>query len=64
MNVFVGELPPPYGGVAVKDKLMFQQIYEPSGVKMIDLVECKWEPWKIPIVGINLVVSLLRAEHV
>ena len=33
MNVFVGELPPPYGGVAVKDKLMFQQIYEPSGVK-------------------------------
>ena len=26
MNVFVGELPPPYGGVAVKDKLMFQQM--------------------------------------
>ena len=44
MNVFVGDLPPPYGGVAVKDKLMFQQIYEPSGVKMINLVECKWKP--------------------
>ena len=64
MNVFVGELPPPYGGVAVKDKLMFQQIYEPSGVKMINLVECKWKPWKTPIVGGNLIASLLRAEHV
>lgn len=64
MNVFVGELPPPYGGVAVKDKLMYQQIYEPTGMQMINLVECKWKRWKIPVIGLKLMISLFRAEHV
>lgn len=64
MNIFVGELPPPYGGVAVKDKLLFQEVYESVGVKMINLVECKWKPWKIPLIGIKLIIMLLIANHV
>lgn len=64
MNVFIGELPPPYGGVAVKDKLMYHAIYEPVGVKFLNLVECKWKPWKIPIVGVYLIYYMFIAEHI
>ena len=64
MNVFIGELPPPYGGVAVKDKILYQEVYKSSGVKMLNLVECKWKPWKIPIIGIKLIILILVADNV
>ncbi len=64
MNVFIGELPPPYGGVAIKDKLLFQEVYSPIGVKMLNLVECKWKPWKIPCIGVKLVIYMFLSEHV
>lgn len=64
MNLFIGELPPPYGGVAVKDKLVYKEVYEPSGVKMLNLVECKWKPYMIPVVGVKMLWGLARAEHV
>ncbi len=63
MNAFIGELPPPYGGVAIKDKLLLNEIYAPIGVKMVDLVECKRKPWKIPLIGLRLVWYLLIANH-
>lgn len=64
MNLFIGELPPPYGGVAVKDKLVYQEVYEPAGVKMLNLVECKWKIHKIPIIGIKMFWGLMWAKHV
>lgn len=64
MKIFIGELPPPFGGVAVKDKLMFQEVYQPAGVKMLNLVECKWKPWKIPIIGVKLIWVSAVAEQV
>lgn len=64
MNLFIGELPPPYGGVAVKDKLVYQEVYKSAGVKMLNLVECKWKPYKTPIVGLKMLWGLLRAKHV
>ena len=64
MNVFIGELPPPYGGVAVKDKLMYHEVYKPAGVKFLNLVECKWKPWKIPWIGFKLIWYLLIADNV
>ncbi len=64
MNVFIGEMPPPFGGVAVKDKILYQEVYRSAGVKMLNLVECKWKPWKIPLVGLELLWLLLIADNV
>lgn len=64
MNVFIGELPPPYGGVTVKDQLLLNEIYKASGIKMLDLVECKRRPYKIPLVGLKLIWRLLVSKNV
>ncbi len=64
MNLFVGEFPPPYGGVAIKDKILYCDVYKPMGVKMINLVECKWRPYMTPFVGISLLWGLATARHV
>ena len=64
MNVFIGELPPPYGGVTVKDQLLQSEVYGPHFVKMLDLAECRRKPLKIPIVGLGLIFRLLVAQNV
>lgn len=46
---------------AVKDKLIFEEIYAPARVKFLNLVECKWEPWKIPFFGIKLLGYMFSA---
>lgn len=64
MNLFVGEFPPPYNGVSVKNMLLYQQVYSLSDIKIIDLLECKRMPYRIPIVGMRLVWGLLVADYV
>lgn len=39
--VFICELPPPFGGVTIKDKLLLQYIMDWDLVEVIDLYECK-----------------------
>lgn len=64
MNVFVGELPPPYGGVAIKDKLLYKEIYESADVKFLDLMECKRRPLILPFIALRLIWYMAVAEHV
>lgn len=48
--VFICELPPPFGGVTIKDKLLLQSVMDSETVEVIDLYECKRKP--IRTVGI------------
>lgn len=38
---FICELPPPFGGVTIKDKLLLQSVMNSKMVEVIDLYECK-----------------------
>ena len=60
--IFIGELPPPYGGVAVKDKLVFREVYQELGAEMIDLVECKRHPSKIPFIFGKIICGMLSKK--
>lgn len=62
--IFIGELPPPYGGVAVKDKLIYQEIYQELGAEMIDLVECKRHPLKIPVIFIKIIIRMMGRKKI
>lgn len=62
--VFIGELPPPYGGVAVKDKLVYQEVYRELGTEMIDLVECKRQPLKIPVIFLKIVIRMVKRKKI
>lgn len=39
--VFICELPPPYGGVTIKNNYIIQKIFDTYDVKIIDLMKCK-----------------------
>lgn len=39
--VFICELPPPYGGVTIKNNYIIQKIFDTYDIKIIDLMKCK-----------------------
>ena len=39
--VFICELPPPYGGVTIKNNYIIQKIFNTYDIKIIDLMKCK-----------------------
>lgn len=43
-NLFIGEFPPPMGGVTVKNALIRDQIYKDSDISFFDLYTCKKNP--------------------
>ena len=61
---FICELPPPYGGVTVKDRLILDQILASSNVHVTDMIECKRKPWKIPLISVQVAVGMLRSKAV
>ena len=61
---FICELPPPYGGVTVKDRLMLDHILSSADVRTIDMIECKKKPWKIPLISVQVAVGMLRSKAV
>lgn len=62
--IFIGEMPPPYGGVAVKDKLVFQAVFKELDTKMIDLVECRRNPIKIPYIFTQIIIGMISGKKV
>lgn len=64
MDLYIGEFPSPYNGVSVKNSLLYSEIFLAKGVKKLDIAECKRSPWKIPFVGIKLLIGVLFADHV
>ena len=61
---YIGELPPPYGGVAVKNQLVFQNVFQSEDSQFIDLVICKREPWKTPIIFLKIIISMILSESI
>lgn len=62
--VFIGEMPPPYGGVAVKDKLVYQMVFKELGARMIDLVECKRNPAKTPYIFAQILIAMISGKKI
>lgn len=62
--LFVGELPPPYGGVAVKDKLIYETVFRELGTEMIDLVECKRSPVKLPGIFLKIIQGMIQKKKI
>lgn len=52
--LYIGELPPPYGGVSVKNQIIYQELSNNHRVYMIDMVICKRQPWRIPEIIVKI----------
>lgn len=63
MNVYIGELPPPYGGVAVKNSFLLNKVYC-NETNMIDLVECKRRPIMIPYIFARVVHNVVFSQNI
>jgi len=62
---FLCELPPPYGGVTVKNKLILDAISSQNlEIKVIDFFDCKRKKWFIPIVFIKMIVSFIKKDKI
>lgn len=64
MVVYIGEFPSPFNGVSVKNDLLYQEFSKIQKMKILDIAECKRQPFKIPIVALKLLLYLLVAEQV
>lgn len=61
---FIGELPPPYNGVVVKNQMVLRYIFQDTDVQFIDLVECRRTAWKIPIIFCRIVISMVTSQFI
>lgn len=64
MRLYIGELPPPYGGVAVKNKLVYEKIYADNDTEFIDLVECKRHKWKILVIFLKIFKGIFSSTQI
>ena len=64
MNLYIGEFPAPFKGVSVKNSLLYTEVFSKHNVKILDLAECKRQPWHIPFVFLKLIFELIVAENV
>lgn len=47
-NLYIGEFPPPFGGVTTKNLLLRERAFSECNVTYLDLQEDKRKPWRIP----------------
>lgn len=62
--LFVGEFPPPYGGVTVKDSILVNDIFNESDLHVFDLYCFKRERAIFFINAIKLISEIKRADRV
>ena len=63
-SIYIGILPPPYGGVTVKNELLFEHVFKDAGVAFVDLMAAKMSPQKAPAVLCRLVHGMIFAQTV
>ena len=62
---FLCELPPPYGGVTVKNKLILDAISkENTMIEVIDFFDCKRKKWLIPVVFAKMIVAFGKKNKI
>ena len=62
--LFIGEFPPPHGGVTVKDALLRDEIFAGCDVDCFDLYAFKRTPVKFPILCFCLLRAIIGADRV
>lgn len=56
--LYIGEFPPPYGGVTIKNKLIYTNIFD-SKCEIIDLYSCKRNMFNLFPIGIKLILTII-----
>ncbi len=62
--LFIGEFPPPYGGVTVKDSLLRDEIFSSCDAKFFDLYDFKRRPIALPTLAIELAREIRGADRI
>lgn len=62
--IYICELPPPFGGVTVKNKLLIDNLCEKNNINVIDMCECKRYPWKIPIIAARMAMAYILRRKI
>lgn len=62
--LFIGEFPPPYGGVTIKDALLRDDYFAQCGAIVFDLYSFKRKPIMIPLLGWKLVKAVMKADRI
>lgn len=59
---FICELPPPFGGVTIKNKLILDSMLSSENVDIIDLYDCKRSRMNIPGVFYKMIRAFVRGD--
>lgn len=59
-NIYIGEFPPPVGGVTIKNSLLKDEIYKDLDMYFVDLYECKKRPYMLLL----LVFLIIQADRI
>lgn len=63
--VFICELPPPYGGVTVKNQLIIDQIFSPTDpVRVIDMYAIRRNPFSFFRIGFQIIFAFIRRDTI
>ena len=63
-NVYIGELPPPYGGVTRKNKLTYENVFIDANTVFFDLVEFKRSKKLCVSLCVKLLCNIRLSNHV
>ena len=56
--LYIGEFPPPFGGVSVKNSLIRRHIFSEDDIEWIDMYEYKRNPIKL----FSFIAALVKAK--
>ena len=62
--LFIGEFPPPYGGVTIKDALLRDEVFSSCDIDVFDLYDFKRHPALFPVLGATLMRAILGADRI
>lgn len=62
--VYIGELPPPYGGVTIKNAMLYDRIFKDANTEFIDVQICKRSPLRTPEIVYRIICGMIRAQTV
>lgn len=61
---FIGEFPPPYGGVTIKDALLRDEFFNGDDFETFDLYAFKRAPLRFPLLCVSLLRFILGADRI
>ena len=62
--LYIGEFPPPYGGVTVKNELLVNEVFGGHDIELFDLYTFKRNRFGAPLAAFKLLCAIRRADKV